>query len=166
MAIPAYINLLNSGSKDMNVNGSIIPKTYSYSPGAGNSSQVKGLTCIVKDEGTTTFDKFGALTALSNGVLIQATVSGVTTTITTLKDNGDLATRFNQNQFGNGAVVSVLGIITAQGWGGSNNIFAGYLEFSDLRPLVLSDSDTITITIQDNLTNIDFFQVCSRLELL
>lgn len=157
---PAIFNLTNGGSKNLNVNGSLTPQTFTYSPGAGNIAIVTGLTCLLQDEGTTSFNKFGAITALTNGITVQITIGGVSTIWATIKDNADLCTRFNtNNQFGNSAVLSVLGIVTAQGFGGSNNVFAGIFRFPSEYTVTLSDSDSISVTINDNLTAIDSFQM-------
>lgn len=146
--------LLLSGSKALNVNGGT-PKTFTYT--ASSDAIVIAFTCILKDEGATTFSNFGALSSLSNGVLIQATQSGNTRTIATIKDNADLCMVFPQNQFGNGAVLSILSIANAEGFGDSNNCFVGQLKLQN--PISLVNGDTITVVIQDNLTNIDVFQM-------
>lgn len=146
--------LLNSGSKNMNVNGGT-PKTFSYTVSA--DSQLVKLICLLKDEGATDFTKFGAITALSNGVLIQVTQGGNTRTVATLKDNGDLCTMFPTNQFGNGAVLSILSVVTPEGFGDTNNCFMGEVTFDD--PIILANGDSISVIIQDNLSTIDVFQM-------
>lgn len=151
--------LLNSGSKAMGVNGSVSNKTFSWSPGVGNSAALIGLSVVLKDEGTTSFDKFGAITALTNGLLIQITQDGVTRTITTIKDNADLCNMFPWSQFGNGSILSILGIGTPQGFGASNNVFVGSLESDPAFTIVLNDSDTVQAVVQDNLSAIDILQM-------
>jgi len=153
-------NFLNSGSKNMNVDGSSVSKVFTYSPGSG-SACITGLTCLLKDDGTSSFDKFGAISGLSNGILITTTISNNTRTITTIKDNADLCTRFHYNQFGNSAVLSILSVATPEGFGNTNNVFVGYLDFPS--PVILKDSDSIDITIRDNLTNIDFLQISCKI---
>lgn len=144
----------------MNVNGSITPKTFTYSPGGGISVGVTGLMVLLRDEGTTSFDKFGALTALSNGLLVQATISGISRALTTIKDNADLCTRFHFNQFGSSAILSILSIVTPEGFGASNNVFIGFMEFQ--QPIILLDTDSIDVIVQDNLTNIDSLQIACK----
>lgn len=157
-----FNNLLNSGSKNMNVDGSSVNKVFSYSPGNGNSTQIIGLSCTLRDEGTTSLNKFGAITALTNGLLIQATVSGVTTTIATIKDNADLSNIFHYNQYGNSSVLSLLGIVTPQGFGNSNNVFVGHFDIELKQSILLTDTDSISVTIQDNLSGIDTLQVTCK----
>ena len=154
-------NLLNSGAKAMNVNGSVTPQTFSYSPGNGSTVAIAGITILFKDEGTTSFDKFGAITALTNGVVMQVTLSDNTTAMTTVKDNADLCTRFHANQFGSGAILSLLSIATPEGFGNSNNVFVGFMEFPN--PIVLTNTDSISVIIQDNLSNIDFMQMACKI---
>ena len=147
--------LLNAGSKAMNVDGHTTPKVFTFT--ASGTQVVTGLVCLLKDEGATTFGNFGAISALANGVLIQATQGGNTRTIATIKDNADLCTVFPQNQFGNGAILSILSIATPEGFGDTNNCFSGSVSF--VNPITLNNGDTITVTIQDNLTSVDTFQM-------
>lgn len=149
-------NLLNGSAKAMNVNGSSVNQTFSYSPGE-ETAHIVALVCLFKDDGANDLIKFGALAALTNGVLIKAVISEQDIPITTIKDNADMVTRFAQNHFGSSAVLSILGITTPVGFGGSTNIFAGRLEFSS--PIVLTGDDAISVVIRDNLTNIDLFQI-------
>lgn len=158
MGITAFQSLLNAGSSAMNTTAQ---KTFSYSP-ANGKSQVRGLSIILKDEGNTDLSRFGALAALTNGLLIQCTLGGVTRTIATLKTNGDLATMFEHNHFGNSAVLSILSVVTAEGFGNSTNIFKGFTELT--YPIELTDADTIQAVVQDNLTSIDFLQMMAKVE--
>lgn len=150
-------NLVNgSSSKALNVNGSSVAVTFSYSPGNA-VVHVTGLVCLFKDEGANDFSKFGALNALTNGILIKTTRGGQDKQLTIIKDNADMATRFPANHFGSSAVLSLLGITTPVGFGGSNNVFVGRLDFT--RPLVLSNEDSISVVIRDNLSTIDLFNI-------
>ena len=144
-----------SSSKLMNVNGSVTPKVFTYTTSADQN--LTSLLCLLKDEGSTTFGNFGALSILTNGVLIQITQNGNTRTLATIKDNADLCMVFPQNQFGNGAVLSILSIVSPEGFGDTNNCFVGSLNFRE--PIFLANGDSISVTIQDNLTNIDVFQM-------
>lgn len=151
--------LKNSGSKNMNVDGGGTPKVFSYSPGSTSVVAITQLTIILKDDGTTSFTNFGAISGLANGILIEANVVSNNTTITNIKDNADLASRYTFSQFGNSGVLSILGISTPQGFGSSNNVFVGSLKLAE--PLVLdgSFSDSITATVRDNLSSIDILQM-------
>lgn len=151
-------NLLNSGSKSMNVNGSSVNKTFSFAP--STTYYIYGLTCVFKDDGTTSLNKFGAGTALTHGIDIQVTIAGTTSLITTIKDNSDLCTRFHWNQFGSGAVLSILGIVTPEGFGASNNIFIGYIDF--INAISLNSGDLISTVIKDDLTGINVLEMASK----
>lgn len=147
--------LLNGVSKLMNVNGSVTPRVFTYT--AESDQLLTSLLCLLKDEGSTAFGNFGTLAALTNGVLIQIVQSGVTKTLGTAKDNADICMIFPKNQFGNGAVLSILSIVSPEGFGDTNNCFVGSLNFS--KPITLLSGDSVTVTIQDNLTNVDVFQM-------
>lgn len=160
--ITAVQQLLLSGSKAMNVNGGT-PKTFTYSPGSGNV-RVIALSCLLKDDGTTDMTKFGAITALTNGVLLQWSIDGSTQTMATIKDNSDITHTFPHAQhFGNSATLSILAIITPQGFGNSTNIFRGMIVFN--QPVTLSGSDAINVIIQDNITAIDVFTISAHIEM-
>lgn len=149
-------SLLNSSSKDLTVDGSSVNVTFSYSPGSG-SVRINALSCILKDDGTTDLNKFGVLTGLTNGLLIKATISGVDYQITVIKDNADFVTRFSKNHFGSGAILSLLGVPTPEGFGNSNNTFIGRMELP--HPLILTDSDAISVVVRDNISNVDYLNI-------
>lgn len=154
--------LLNAGSKAMNVNGGT-PKTFSYSPGSG-AVAIAGLSCLLKDDGATDFTKFGAITALTNGILLQWSIGGNTQTLATIKDNSDMTHAFPHNQhFGNSATLSILSIVTPQGFGNSTNVFRGVLKFDE--PIILSGTDAINAIVQDNLTSIDVLNMAALVEM-
>lgn len=146
----------------MNVNGTT-PKTFSYSPGSGSVALI-GLSCLLKDDGATDFIKFGAITALTNGILLQYSLGGSTQTLSTVKDNSDLTHLFPHNQhFGNSATLSILSIVTPQGFGNSTNIFRGLLKWRT--PVILTGSDAINAIVQDNLTAVDVLTMSAVIEM-
>lgn len=154
--------LLDGSEKEMNKNGSVTPKSYGYT--ATEITKVLSLSLLIIDEGSTSTDKFGALSALQSGVLIQAVLGGVTKTIATLKDNGDIVNACDRNSFGSSAVLSVLGISTPQGFLDSNDAFIGEIilgEISEISPLdiILQADDVIKAVVQDNLTGLNFFRI-------
>lgn len=152
------------GSKAMNVNGSVTPVVFSYAPGAGELLAMSHITLALKDEGATPFNVFGALgSALTNGIKIEAVITGTTHLIATIKDNADLCTRFTFSQNANGAVLSLLGISVPQGFGASNNIFIGSLHFDEPIVVVGDNGDSIKVTVQDNLTGVDILSMAYRL---
>lgn len=158
--------LLNgAGSKEMNVNGSMIsPVIFSFSPLSGNHSKLTRINFTMIDEGAATVGKFGAINVLTNGILIRTNIGGVTFPVAILKDNGDLTTHFSQPYFGSGAVLSLLGIITPLGFLNTNNAFIAGIDLRAEQNIILSSSDSVEVLIRDNLTAIDFLRMTVELE--
>lgn len=153
---PFSQNLLNAGAKNMNVNGSGTPQTFTYAPSV--TIELSSLSVILQQSGTTPFNVFGALgSALTNGLLLQTSINGNTNTLATIKDNSDMCTRFAFSQFGNGGVLSILSIVTPQGFGNTSNVFVGTLHFPD--QVILVNGDTLTCVVQDNLSTVNFLQM-------
>lgn len=152
-AVPFIENLKDSSNKSMAVDGSSVNKTYSYSPGSG-TVVIVGLICVLEDSGQSSLTKFGSITALTNGCVISVTINSITTTITTIKDNADLITRFPQNHFGSSATDTLGGAV---GFGDSYDTFVGQVEFP--RAIILTGSDSIQAVVKDNLTNISTLQI-------
>lgn len=161
--ITMFKPLLNNGSKNLAVDGTT-PKTFSYV--AEGIEVVTGFVCILKDEGASDLSKFGGRNSLTNGILIQATQAlynqGSARTIASIKDSADLCKAFPINHFGNGAVLSVLGVSTPQGFGGSNNTCMGFLDFHPCHSIDLQSGDSVSVLIQDNLTGVDVFEISAR----
>lgn len=156
--------LTNGGSKALTVNGSITPQTFSYAPGAQGVVKITGLSILLLD-GAGIFSKFGARNALTNGVALQWTISSTTSALMTLKDNADICTAFPHHQhFGSGAVLSILGIVTPQGFLNTTNVFRGVLEFT--KPVILdgSNSDSISAIVQDDLSSLTALQLTALWE--
>lgn len=154
-------SLLNGAAKSMSVNGSVTPQSFSYSPGTG-SVQVNAITIVIRDEGNSALSNFGAISALNNGLQIKVNISGVEATLFNIKDNADMCAFFSEKCFGSSAVLSLLGITTPVGFGASNNIFCGEIDFN--RPILLTDSDSITAYVRDNLSAIDTLNMAIILE--
>jgi hypothetical protein len=153
--IPPYIeNLKDGSSAGMSVDGSSVNKTYKISPEAGKAIAIRGLTVLLEDAGSTGFGSFGAIGALSNGLLIQTYVKGQVADVTIIKTNADLTTRFNRSHFGSSAVGTLGG---AQGFGESNDAFIGYLEFPST--LILNEGDELRVVVRDDLRAIGFLQM-------
>ena len=155
--------LLNSGSKEMDVDGTT-PKIFSYTASA--TAILKKLKFGIIDTGACPSNKFGAITALSNGVLIQTVIGGSTTTIATLKDNGDLWTISEETDFGSSATLSILGTITPQGFLNTTNGFSGCIKFPESHKadrILLSTDDTVQAVVQDDIEGLDFFRMTIEL---
>lgn len=154
MNLPLIENLLSSGAKAMNVNGATTPVVFSYSPGSNVTVAVRKLVVVLDDPGGTAFNKFGTLTALTNGLLVSATVGGQTYNLMNIKDNADLVVRCDRSHFGNSAS-DTLG--AAVGFGDSYDAFVGTILLDE--PIVLTgSSESIQVTVRDNLTSIATLQ--------
>lgn len=162
MAHPVMKQLLNGSSKDMTVNGSSTPVVFTYT--ADGQVKLRSLICVLKDEGSTSFGGFGSLSALTNGLLIEITQNGTTNTVATLKDNSDMCMMFSSNQFGNGAVLSILSVVTPLGFGETNDCFIGVADLED--GIILNEDDTFTVTVRDNLSNIDVLEMAVGVSVL
>lgn len=152
-------SLLLSGSKEMKVDGTT-PKTFSYTATA--TSLVRKIRIAMIDDGASTAIKFGSITGLTNGILIQSVIGGVTSTIATLKDNGDIITHFSGLNFGSSAVLSILGLVTPQGYLDSTDVIVGAMAFAEypgVVDIILRSGDKIQAVVQDNLTSIDFLRM-------
>jgi len=146
-------NLKDGANKYMNVDGSVVNKIYSYSPGSGEAL-VDGIICLFDDPGAATFSRFGSTAALTNGIIFSVIINGATVNLTTIKDNGDMVTRFSRSFFGNSASDALGG---AAGFGESYDVFYGYLSF--VTPILLIGADAIKVTIQDSLFGISTLQM-------
>lgn len=157
-----YKQLLLTAAKAMNVNGSGgSTKTFIFTTTA--PSRVVAISALLKDEGNTQFSNFGAISGLTNGVLLQWTKGGVTSTLATIKDNGDMSNIFSDMQhFGNSAVLSLLSIVTPEGFGNTNNVFRGKMTLG--HDNILATSDSVSAIVQDNLTNIDVLEMGITIE--
>lgn len=125
--------LARSGAVALNVNGSTTPQTFTFPAGA------KATTVYAVRLGftftTVTFNgtNFGAA-AITNGIAVQATISGATNTIFTLRTNEDF---YLAN--GSGQLVS----------GGTGILLCASIIFN--QPLAVSSTDQIAVVVQDNL---------------
>lgn len=151
-----------SGSSEMDVDGTT-PKVFSHT--ADQPMKLISIRITLIDEGASDFTKFGVLSTLSNGILIQTVIGGVTTTLATLKDNGDVVGFCDDAYFGSGSVLSLLGISTPQGFLNANDIFIGNADFSgDARvDIILNNGDIIKAIVQDNITALDAFRIYVKL---
>lgn len=61
-------NGMSSGSKDMNVNGATTPVEFYVSGSSEYDVYIKYISVEISDNGSPSLNKFGALTALTNGI--------------------------------------------------------------------------------------------------
>lgn len=148
MIISLTKDLEKSGVDNMNVNGSSVNQVYSYSPGTGVEA-VSKIMFILEDAGTTSLTNFGAIAALTNGIQLSITIGGIQTVLFIAKSNADLMLRCDTVTMGSGAT-DTLG--NPNGFGQSNDFVFGSFDFEN--HITLTDTDSIEMTIRDNLTAI------------
>lgn len=157
--VPFVENLRNlqipPPNKSMAVNGASVNKVFSWVPDEGKEISVSKLTILLKDDGASTFAKFGSISVLTGGILIEAVIDGVAREICNIRDNGDLCTHFPFSQFGSAAVLSILSVVTPQGFGDSNDVFVGSMQFSEPLGIIAANGDLIRATVRDDLSAID-----------
>lgn len=146
------VRLLNGAAFNMNVNGSVTPAVFSFSPASNETWYLSGLSIFMNDNGTTTPGKFGDLAALTNGLQIQVNSKGVAQDLANMQDNIDLSTFFFENRLATGTS----GIFE------SADVFIGSMTFKP--EIILSGtSDYIRARVRDNLSTVDFLRITAHL---
>lgn len=148
MVISLTKDLEKAGVDNMNVNGSVTPQVYSFSPGSGTVGLSK-IMFLLEDTGTASLSNFGAIAALTNGIELSITIGGVKTVLFVAKSNADLMLRCDTITLGSGAT-DTLG--NPNGFGQSGDLLFGSFNFED--HILLTDADSVDMTIKDNLTQI------------
>jgi hypothetical protein len=141
------IYLLNGGSEDMAVNGSITPVVFSHTIAADTRFSLNR-SLLVMEHGAAAFNAahFAALgSALANGVEVSITPDGGSKIVLELwKTNRQVRdTMFDLDQ-----TFKTAGVYTGR-WTFTKDL--------NEHGLVLNPGDVFAITIQDNLAAMDFF---------
>jgi hypothetical protein len=151
---------LNSGSNDLNVDGSATSVVFSVEAEANKTKWVTGVRFLFEgvslEMDTNDFRRFGAATAantaLTNGVLFQSVQSGETINIVSeaIVYMGDFFSYVDSYR-------NLINSVSAQ---------SDFLSFDFVfdKPVVLTEDgqDKLIITVQDDLTGIDKFEVIAR----
>jgi hypothetical protein len=132
---------LNGASDDMNVNGSVTPVSFSFTPSSGEIWYVDKVSIFLSDNDLNENDKFGKITALTNGLQLQIQSKGISLEIANIKDNIDMNLIFENN-----------------GVSSPSNVFAGIIRFNPQIILLASNSDFIRFRVRDNLTSVNFLR--------
>jgi len=150
----------SGGSHDMNVNGSVTPVEFSVSSEPGKVLYIVMIRVLLNgtyfEMGTQDFRRFGTATvggaALTNGITLQAIQSGVITNLFAepITRTGDF---FNYSD----DYVNLYNAVGAQ------EDFLSF-DFSFEQAIVLPESvdDRLIMTVNDDLSSIDLFQVAVR----
>lgn len=143
--------LLNGTSKDMNVNGSITPVNFNFTPTSG-SYYVEKIIIFIADTGTQSFDNFGAIAGpLTNGLLIKTKSNGAENDFINLKNNTDIAMSFHEH--------AVLLAAISTGFLNSNDFFMGSISFNNPITLKSSTGDFLRATVRDDLTALTILRI-------
>ena len=142
--------LRNGGSNSMIVNGSSTPQVFSASPPSGKKWFITRMLLSIEDTNMT-WQKFGGISALTNGIEIEYTTEGSNVDLLsgeTIKKNSELSRHCYDTDL-------IIGV-------GTVDLFKGRWTFSKSGTSLLltnTDSDLFKITVNDNLTNLNAFRV-------
>lgn len=153
-----FIN--SSGSPNLNVNGSVTSVPFNFSSTTGKIRYVTSLRFIFNDGNmdmstsgqARRFGDAAAAPGLTNGLTMTISQGGIITNVfaSTVQNIGDFLNYADD-------FVNIIDAI-------SNGVDFLSFDFKFEQPIVLTTDnlDTITITVQDNLTAVDFFQILVR----
>jgi hypothetical protein len=148
-----------AGSPNMNIDGSVTNQIFQVEAAAGITKWIRGIRILLEGTnfeltgGSGDFRRFGAIAAgLANGFLLDTVQSGITTLVTTdpIRTTGDF---FNYSD----GYTNFINAISA-----TSDFLA--IDFFFDQPVVLTEgsSDSVRITIRDNLTAIGSFRAIAR----
>jgi len=150
----------SSGSKNLNVDGSVTPVEFSISATTGKILNITQLRVLLNgtyfEMNTNDFRRFGAATvgggSLTNGITLKAIQGGEVTNLFAepIKQSGDF---FNYAD----DFVNLVNAVSAQ-----SDFLSFDFEFEQAVVLPEAVDDKLIMTISDNLTAIDLFQVIAR----
>jgi len=139
--------LENGGAPDMNVDGSVTPVTFSWSPPAGiGDVLLERFQIVLVHTNITDYNSFGNLPGLTNGIKVIPNFNGTPFTFVTIKRNIEF-TQFStttQNVFNQ-----------------QSDINQGSIQF-DIQfywPQAFNNSNLIlSVEVADDLTNLDYLR--------
>jgi hypothetical protein len=152
---PALVPLISfaveSGSMDLNVDGSSTPVVFKVCPPTGETWYINTITLSLTDNGTNNNDDFGAITnGLTAGLKMAFKIDSTEHVFYTFKTNLELAHVFVQHH------------MTGRTGGFLNdpNTFVGTVNFEDDEVTIKeSQSDCFEVTVQDDLTGLNHLHI-------
>ena len=152
VTLPKITYLLDGSTKNMNVDGSVTPVVYEFAPSGTDIFFINGVSILILDPGKTEADKFGSITALTNGLQLKVKTNGGTETeITNIQDNTDLTLTFNSDiTLSNGA---------GDNWLNDKDWFKGTYQLDPIVQIDANQGDTIKIIVRDDLTEVKILRV-------
>lgn len=129
----------NGGSGNLRVNGSVTPVEFAFEADPSADIALHELALMLStDNFQVRGDKFADEAALTNGILVQVVVGGVTSTLATLKISEHLAELASPGGF---QVVSL-----------AKDLVVSALRFGGKVVLQAGTADKVKVTVRDNLT--------------
>jgi hypothetical protein len=144
----------SGGGVNMAVNGSSTPVVFTIAPASGKLWRIVSLTAVLEDAGSVLSTTFGAITALTNGVLIESVLSSTTRAVSNLKNNADFVGLLHEHAVGG----------TVDGWFGTADIYIGTLSFKVPFRLSGTAGDKLQVTVRDDLTGLTLLAMNATVE--
>ena len=145
---------ISLGSRELNVDGSVTPKTFIVSPAGllpGTRWDVTRIVFHIQGDQTMDDGKFGDLAALTKGVIVRAG-NGFSKNIMNAKTNGEFIERAFDREYADFPPATKSAVVIRRTFGGS-----------DKNGVVLristDDGDGVRCIVQDNLTALDLFRI-------
>lgn len=135
-----------AATADMNVNGSVTPQVFGVSPAllGARFAVLTRMVVLIEDSGNLAADNYGALSALTAGVRMTATIGGVEASV-----DGGLPIKSNVHW------ARICYDMTEHSFGNGNNFISARCAFDGIGiPLTLKGADSFDITVNDNLTGL------------
>jgi hypothetical protein len=133
-----------SGDHNMGVNGASVNVNFDYAPTGSEIVYVESIEFQILDPGTSNYDNFGGIAALTNGVQLIIKLNGTEYTLYNLQRNEEIAMLFSRNPL----------IPPTSGFFEQSDAYMGTMDFDVPIQLNASTGDFIRFKIRDNLTGI------------
>jgi hypothetical protein len=142
--------LENAGSRDLNINGSGTPVTFTVSPPSGKIWYIYTVSLLIEDS-SINFSKFGGLAALTNGLDLKVKEGGeVERLLENFKRNGDFYLFANRIELQSASTDMLQMSFTVRESTGT------------VYQLTNSLSESLKAIVNDNLTGLDRFNILIR----
>jgi len=147
-------NVLRNGNKSMDVNGSVTPRDYDYTPPVGEVMYLENISFMFRDVGTMDTTDFGAIAGvLANGVQVLIRSKGTEYEITNIVDNMDVVSSFPSTFT---PVSDNAGAI--RGMLDEEDVYVGNMFFKTPIKLDNSTGDYVRFRIRDDIRGLNDFE--------
>lgn len=146
------VDLIDGGTTEMAVNGSVTPVEYKATVPAGQIWYLSKLNIIISDNGTSDPTDFGSLSSLTNGLLVENKLNGTRYQKTNMKTNINIVKAFGDAQFaGKGS-----------GFLNDANLYEGLWFHKPFEKMIGDDGDELIVTVRDDLTSLTFLSMTAE----